>query len=115
MHDLKNQQCIACMPDSPMLTTVEMADLVKQLPDWEIIEINGVKRLVREFKFRDFIEALAFTNSVAEIAESEGHHPAILTEWGSVEVSWWSHKIKGLHQNDFVMAAKTDAIYISLR
>ncbi len=62
------------------------------------------------FKFKDFVQAGAFTNKIAEIAEQEGHHPAILTEWGKVTVTWWTHKIKGLHRNDFIMAAKTDQV-----
>lgn len=71
---------------------------------------DGIKRLEKSFKFKDFAEALAFTNKVGKIAEKEGHHPDILTEWGRVTVSWWTHKIKGLHRNDFIMAAKTDAL-----
>jgi 4a-hydroxytetrahydrobiopterin dehydratase len=74
------------------------------------VEHKGIKRLERTFKFKDFAQALAFTNKVGELAESEGHHPAILTEWGKVTVAWWTHKIKGLHQNDFAMAAKTDRL-----
>ncbi len=61
-------------------------------------------------KFRNFVEAVAFTNQVAEIAKAEGHHPVILTEWGKVTVTWWTHKIRGLHRNDFIMAAKTDRL-----
>jgi 4a-hydroxytetrahydrobiopterin dehydratase len=78
------------------------------VPDWQIIERDGIKRLERTFK--NFAQAVAFTNKVAEIAEAEGHHPAILTEWGKVTVTWWTHKIKGLHRNDFIMAAKTDQL-----
>jgi 4a-hydroxytetrahydrobiopterin dehydratase len=83
-----------------------------QLPDWQIVEIQGVKRLERLFKFRNFRESLAFTNQVGEIAEQEDHHPLIQTEWGRVTVNWWTHKIKGLHRNDFIMAAKTDELYL---
>ncbi len=72
---------------------------------------EGIERLERVFKFRNFAEALAFSNKVGEIAEEEDHHPAILTEWGRVTVTWWTHKIKGLHRNDFIMAAKTDRVY----
>jgi len=111
MDELKNQQCEACRSDAPKLTDMKMNDFLSQVPDWKIIEIEGIKRLIRKYEFRNFVEALDFTNKVGEIAESEGHHPAILTEWGSVEVSWWSHKIKGLHSNDFIMAAKTDSLY----
>jgi 4a-hydroxytetrahydrobiopterin dehydratase len=59
----------------------------------------------------DFIKAMDFTNRAAQLANEEDHHPAILTEWGKVTVTWWTHKIKGLHQNDFIMAAKTDQLY----
>lgn len=65
------------------------------------------------FKFKDFAEALAFTNKVGQIAEEEGHHPSILTEWGGVTVTWWTHKIKGLHRNDFIMAAKNGSPFAS--
>jgi len=84
-----------------------------QVPAWEIVERDGIKRLERVFTFDTFVQALAFTNKVGELAEEEGHHPALLTEWGKVTVTWWTHKIKGLHQNDFIMAAKTDQAYAS--
>ncbi len=74
------------------------------------MEKEGVKRLERVFRFEDFANAMAFTEKVADIAESEGHHPALLTEWGRVTVTWWTHKIRGLHKNDFIMAAKTDML-----
>ena len=77
------------------------------------MEQDGIKRLERVFKFPDFAQALAFTDKVGELAEAEGHHPAILTEWGKVTVTWWTHKVKGLHRNDFIMAAKTDPLYSS--
>ena len=92
------------------MTDEEVAELHPQVPEWEIVEIDGVKRLRRVFSFDDFAQALAFTNSVARLAEEEGHHPVLLTEWGRTTVSWWTHKIKGLHRNDFVMAAKTDRL-----
>ncbi len=110
MNELQNQTCEACRADAPRVGEAEMAELHTQIPDWHVVTIDGVKRLQRAFKFKNFAEALAFTNKVGELAESAGHHPAILTEWGSVQVSWWTHKIKGLHRNDFVMAAKTDAL-----
>ncbi len=88
-----------------------MAEYRPQVAQWQIVEHEGVKRLERSFKFKNFAEALAFTNQVGELAEAEEHHPAILTEWGRVRVTWWTHKIHGLHRNDFVMAAKTDKLY----
>ena len=77
------------------------------------MEREGIERLERVFEFPDFAQAIAFTNRVGEIAEAEGHHPAILTEWGSVTVTWWTHKIRGLHKNDLVMAARTDELAAS--
>lgn len=111
MEKLKNQQCVPCRGDEPALTGEEIQEREPQVPQWGILEKDGVKQLKREFDFPDFSSALDFTNRVGEIAEEAGHHPAILTEWGNVTVKWWTHKIKGLHQNDFIMAAKTDSLY----
>ena len=111
MEELTQLKCTACRGGDPTLTDVEIADLQPQVPEWRVIEVDGVKRLERIFTFKDFVAALAFTNMVGDLAEEEGHHPAILTEWGKVTVTWWTHKIKGLHRNDFIMAAKTDELY----
>ena len=92
------------------MTDAEAAELHRQVPDWELIELDGIKRLRRVFSADDFAQALEFTNAVGELAEAEGHHPALLTEWGSTTVTWWTHKIRGLHRNDFIMAAKTDEL-----
>jgi 4a-hydroxytetrahydrobiopterin dehydratase len=81
-----------------------------QLPQWEIVQQEGVDRLQRVYKFKNFVEALAFTNRIGDLAESEGHHPLLITEWGRVTVQWWTHKIGGLHVNDFIMSARTDDI-----
>lgn len=110
MNDLKDQKCEACRAGSPLVTQEEIDELMPQIPEWQIIEEEGIKRLVRIFKFSSFAEALSFTTKVGEQADEEGHHPAILTEWGKVTVTWWSRKIKGLHKSDFIMAAKTDNI-----
>ena len=72
---------------------------------------DGIPKLARTFRFGNFGEALAFTAAVGELAEQEGHHPRIVTEWGRVAVTWWTHKIRGLHRNDFIMAAKTDQLF----
>lgn len=111
MSDLSGQHCEACRAGAPQATAAQTEEFMAQLPDWEIIAIDGINRLRRVYSFKNFAQALAFTDEVGEIAEQEGHHPALLTEWGRVTVEWWSHKIKGLHVNDFVMAAKTDALY----
>ena len=101
-------KCVACQGGEPPLTAEEISELHPQVPKWQIAERDGIKRLEQVFKFKNFAEALMFTNKIGEIAEAEGHHPALLTEWGRVTVSWWTHKIRGLHRNDFIMAAKTD-------
>jgi 4a-hydroxytetrahydrobiopterin dehydratase len=88
-----------------------MAELHPQVPDWQIIEVDGVRRLQRAFRLKDFIEAVAFANKVSMIAEKEDHHPLIILEWGRVTIQWWTHVVKGLHRNDFIMAAKTDVIF----
>ncbi len=109
--ELVQMRCTACRGGEPTLTDAEIVDLHPQVPEWSVVERDGIKHLERTFKFKNFAEALAFTNRVGKIAEDEGHHPAILTEWGKVTATWWTHKIKGLHQNDFIMAAKTDRAY----
>ena len=80
-------RCVACRRDAPTVTDTELAELKPQVPDWDLVERDGIKRLRRVFPFRDFAEALAFTDAVGEIAEDEGHHPALLTEWGRVTVT----------------------------
>ncbi len=110
MTDLVDQHCEACRRGAPTVSEEEVAALRPQIPDWELREVDGVPRLQRTFRFDDFAGALAFTNRVGALAESEGHHPALMTEWGRVTVSWWTHKIRGLHRNDFVMAARTDTL-----
>jgi 4a-hydroxytetrahydrobiopterin dehydratase len=111
MSDLTQIKCVPCRGDEPTVADAEMAEFMPQVSEWQIVEREGIKRLERTFKFKNFVQALAFTNKVGELAEAEGHHPAILTEWGKVTVTWWTHKIRGLHRNDFVMAAKTDRLY----
>jgi 4a-hydroxytetrahydrobiopterin dehydratase len=108
MSKLWEMRCTACRGDEPTLTDAEIAKLRPQVPEWQVVEREGIKRLERVFKFRSFAQALTFTNKVGEQAEEEGHHPALLTEWGKVTVTWWTHKIGGLHRNDFIMAARTD-------
>ncbi|MBI2468212.1 MAG: 4a-hydroxytetrahydrobiopterin dehydratase [Candidatus Rokubacteria bacterium] len=110
MGSLAGEKCVACRRDAPRATEAEVHALRPEVPEWEVLERDGVLRLERVFRFPDFARALDFTTRVGALAEAEGHHPAILTEWGRVTVSWWTHKIRGLHRNDFVMAAKTDAL-----
>ena len=110
MTQLSEQQCEACSWDAPHVTDDELETLRRDIPEWEMVERDGIKQLERVFKFRNFKQALAFTNLVGEIAEEAGHHPALLTEWGKVTVTWWSHEMKGLHKNDFILAARTDKV-----
>ncbi len=112
MDKLSEFKCVPCRGDAPPLNKLEIDALVPQVSAWDLLEVDRIPRLRRVFKFKNFAQALAFTNRVGEIAEAEGHHPALLTEWGKVTVSWWTHKIKGLHKNDFIMAAKTDTLYV---
>jgi 4a-hydroxytetrahydrobiopterin dehydratase len=111
MEALKEMRCVACRSDAPTVTDAEIAELHPHVSDWEIFEEDGIKKLRRLFRFDDFANALAFTNEVGELAEEQDHHPAVLTEWGGTTVTWWTHKIKGLHRNDFIMAAKADELY----
>ena len=111
MFDLSKQNCEACRADAPRISDDDLKMLMPNIPDWSVIVVDGVMQLSREFEFRNFEQAMAFSNRVGEIAEAEGHHPAILTEWGMVTITWWSHKIKGLHKNDLIMAARTDEVY----
>lgn len=111
---LSQEKCAACHAGSPQVTPADIAEMYPQVPGWQLIEEEGIQKLTREFELRDFVTALAFTNIVGVVAEQEGHHPRIVTEWGKVGVTWWTHKIGGLHRNDFVMAAKTDEAYTSV-
>jgi 4a-hydroxytetrahydrobiopterin dehydratase len=108
---LTGMKCVACRKGEPTLTDAEIAATHAQVPDWEVLEVDGVKRLRRVFSFPDFARALGFTDRIGALAEEEGHHPALLTEWGRTTVTWWTHKIGGLHRNDLIMAAKTDELY----
>ena len=108
---LVKEKCVACRADSPRVTDDEIAELHPQVTEWQLTEEGGIKRLKRTFRFRNFAGALDFTVRVGEAAEAEGHHPRLTAEWGRVAVEWWTHKIKGLHRNDFIMAARSDDLY----
>jgi len=110
MDALTNEKCTACRRDSPLVTEAEVLELKPQIPEWTLLEREGIERLERVYRFANFAEALNFTNRVGALAEEEGHHPAILTEWGRVTVTLWTHKIRGLHRNDFILAAKVDSL-----
>jgi 4a-hydroxytetrahydrobiopterin dehydratase len=93
-----------------VMTEAEIAELLPQIPEWQTVTQDNILRLQRIFKFKDYAQAVEFTNKVAAIAEEEDHHPLIVLEWGKVTVQWWTHVVKGLHRNDFIMAAKTDGL-----
>lgn len=111
MKELAQLHCTPVKADTPTLNESEVRQLLAQLSGWRVYEKEGEPRLEKVYKFADFAGAVAFTDRVAAEANREDHHPAILTEWGKVTVTWWTHRIKGLHQNDFIMAAKTDRIF----
>src|SRR5206468_7721996 len=96
---LSTQHCAACRADSPRASEAERQEYMAQLPEWQIIQHDGVDRLSRVYRFKNFVEALSFTNRVGEVAEAAGHHPLLITEWGRTTVQWWTHKIGGLHLN----------------
>jgi len=108
MTDLHQIICVACRAGESTVTVSEIPMLHSQIPEWQVKEVDGVNRLERVFEFKNFAQALEFTNKVGAIAEEEDHHPSIITEYGRTTVNWWMHKIGGLYKNDFIMPAKTD-------
>ncbi len=111
MTELTQSACVPCRGGVPTLTDAEIARLQPEVPGWKVLEADGVKRIARDFAFSNFREAMDFAVKVGEIAEREQHHPDLYVAWGKVRVETWTHKIKGLHRNDFILAAKVDAVY----
>lgn len=111
MKSLADDKCVPCRGDQPVMTESEIEKLRPELPRWNIVDHDGITKMVRVYKFKNFSQALAFSNKVGVIAEIEQHHPVLETEWGAVTVTWWTHEIGGLHKNDFIMAARTDDQY----
>ena len=103
--------CVVCQPDADPASATELADFLAKNPNWALTHRDSVKRIERSYNFKNFQDALTFTNAVGEVAEQEGHHPSIQTEWGKVTVIWWSHKIANLHFNDLILAARCDTRY----
>lgn len=104
-------KCVPCRGGESSLTEAEIAELHPQISEWQLKQVDGIQRLERVFKLKNYAEAVSFANKIAAIAEEEDHHPLIVLEWGRVTVQWWTHVVKGLHKNDFVMAAKSDEIF----
>jgi len=107
MSELAAKNCVPCKGGVPPLAGRELETLAMQVPQWTVV--NG-HHLTRAFKFSDFAQALAFVNKVGAIAEQQGHHPDILLAWGKAEVTTWTHKINGLTESDFILAAKIDKL-----
>ena len=110
MDKLNTQSCTVCDKGGQLATAEQIQKYMQELPDWKIVAVDDIQQLQACFTWKNFQQALAFTNQVGNLAEAEKHHPALLTEWGKVTVTWWTHSIKGLHTNDFIMAAKTQAL-----
>lgn len=107
---LASENCVACRPDSPALDIDERGALLEEVPGWALETRNDMPVLTRTFLFGDFAAALEYTNAVGRLAEEADHHPEIVTEWGRVRVTWWTHAIGGLHRNDFILAARCNEI-----
>ena len=115
MTNYSEKICEACQPDADPATKEEIFEFLSKNSEWSVIQSDDAKKIERIYEFKDFRDALEFTNLVGEVAEIEGHHPQIVTEWGSVLVSWWSHKIKNIHLNDLILAARCDQRFEKLQ
>lgn len=111
MSGLVRENCIALTHIVPQMTDDEAQTLHAEVPAWEIVTLDGIKRLRRTFKFSTYADGLNFTNQIAQLAEQQGHHPRLITDYAAVTVEWWTHVAKGLHRNDFIMAAKSDQTF----
>jgi 4a-hydroxytetrahydrobiopterin dehydratase len=107
---LTERRCVPCEGGIPALTVSEAAPLLRQVPGWGVERADGHDQLVQGFRFRDFVRAVDFVNRVVPVAESEGHHPDLLVTWGAVRAQLWTHAAGGLTENDFILAAKIDAL-----
>ena len=105
---LEEKTCVPCRGGVPPLKGTELSQIHKQLPEWAHWTVVNEHHITRTFTFPDFKQALAFVNRVGLVAEEQGHHPDILLKWGSAEITLWTHKIDGLTESDFIMAAKID-------
>jgi 4a-hydroxytetrahydrobiopterin dehydratase len=111
MTTLAEMHCKPVRKEDAPLPESDFRKYSAELPGWTVVRGEAEPRLERGFRFRDFAGALAFAVRIGEVAEAENHHPLLQVEWGRVKVSWWTHRIRGLHLNDFIMAAKTDRAY----
>ena len=111
MIDLKNQTCDVCRAGAPPASDTEIAEFLDQNSYWGVISTSEQPRLKRKYTFSNYKMTLDFVNKIGQISESQGHHPSLIVEWGSVSVEWWTHKINSIHLNDLIMAAKCDTLY----
>src|SRR6266487_2820537 len=107
MAELAERECVPCRGGVPPLKGEEIENLVSQIEGWQVVDEH---HLQKPYRFKDFREALTFVNRVGELAEQQGHHPDICFGWGKADVSIWTHKIDGLTESDFVLAAKIDRL-----
>lgn len=107
MTNLNQMKCEACDGSGELLSPNEIQTLMQEVREWSLIEDSGTQKLRRQFNTKNYSKSMSFTNAIAQLAESVNHHPLLIVEYSSVTVEWWSHKINGLHKNDFIMAAKT--------
>ena len=109
MNDLSSQSCEACQIDAPKVPQDQIEILLSEINGWVLID-EPINKIQKIFSFKSYKDSVDFSNKVASLADDEDHHPQIVLEWGKVTVIWWSHKIEGLHKNDFICAAKTDKL-----
>ncbi len=107
--DLAALTCVPCRGGIPPLESLRIDELMKAVPGWTHKK-DGVDKIERKYKFKNFKKSMEFVNKVAELAEEQDHHPDILIHWNEVTLTFWTHAIKGLHDNDFIMAAKIDEL-----
>ena len=107
MTELAKRTCVPCKGGVPPLEGKELADLERQVPGWKVVEQHHIEK---SYSFPDFVSALEFVKAIGAVAEEQGHHPDILLRWGNVKITMWTHKIDGLTESDFILAAKIDEI-----
>lgn len=112
MSNLLKTNCVACRGGDPPASQEERDLFFPQIPEWEVIHVDGQERLTRVYKSKKYLDLLDFVHHVGQWAEEQDHHPSIMLEWGKVTITWWTHVVVGLHNNDFVGAAKTDELFL---
>ena len=110
MENLAKKRCVPCEGGVAYLKDDKIGEYLSQIQGWNLSEVSNHKQITKSFKFKDFKEAINFVNKVADIAESEGHHPNIDIQYNKVELTNYTHAIGGLHDNDFILAAKVDEL-----